>query len=213
MSAAHCKNLHLFDVSETWTESFAYVRGLKKKLKTIRNINITVCHFEWRACWHQGWPFHSVTYSRYAVNLSLTSSLSIFVILSSPVIICKDSRGPHEVLIVPTLAGYWAQYQLRCLALTVHIVYYKVWNRYQWQTILVFNVKLLMDWRVCFKWDYFYYTPQCCILIHLGWMMSHYFKHSETQKRCCFSNKQTSKHQHRFVCMCAPGLPQIPICQ
>lgn len=56
VAAAHSRNLHLFDVSKTWTESFAYVRGWKK-LKTIRNIIITVCHFEWHACWHQDTTF------------------------------------------------------------------------------------------------------------------------------------------------------------
>lgn len=30
VAAAHSRNLHLFDVSKTWTESFAYVRGWKK---------------------------------------------------------------------------------------------------------------------------------------------------------------------------------------
>lgn len=81
------------------------IQWYKKKVKTIRNTNITVCHFEWRACWHQGRHFHFITFLRYPVHLSLTSSHSIFVILSSPVIICKDSWGPHEVLIVPMLAG------------------------------------------------------------------------------------------------------------
>lgn len=45
-----------------------------------------------------------ITFPEYPVNLSLTSSRSIFAILSSPVIICKDSGGPHEVFIVPMQA-------------------------------------------------------------------------------------------------------------